>query len=49
MNIQAFEGLAPGLKKNTSLEILDFSYNRISDACGGFIAKIMQEQAEMRD
>jgi len=43
INAVALEELGSGLKSNTSLEILDLSYNQISDECGGMIAKILQE------
>ena len=38
-----FEILGAGLKNNSSLEVIDFSYNSISDECGGLLAKIIQE------
>lgn len=41
MNNQAFEELGMGLKLNSSLEIIDFSYNSIKDDCGGQLAKII--------
>ena len=43
MNYEAFEQLGPGLKHNSSLEIIDFSFNSISDELGGLLAKIIQE------
>ncbi|CDW82224.1 UNKNOWN [Stylonychia lemnae] len=46
---QAIEMLQPGLKMNQSLEVIDFSCNGITDDCGGLLAKIVQEQSEMRD
>jgi Ran GTPase-activating protein (RanGAP) involved in mRNA processing and transport len=45
----AFEELVTGLKNNKSLEIIDFSYNDISDDCGAVLARMIQEQSEMRD
>ena len=41
INHFVLEDLQPGLKKNSSLECLDFSYNGISDDCGSLIAKIV--------
>jgi Ran GTPase-activating protein (RanGAP) involved in mRNA processing and transport len=49
LNFQAFEDLGKGLKCNQSLQVIDFSYNDIHDECGGIIAKMIQEQVEMRD
>jgi hypothetical protein len=41
LNYTALEGLGTGLKNNSTLEIIDFSYNGISDKCGGLVAKII--------
>jgi hypothetical protein len=41
MNMLSFEILGTGLKSNSSLEIIDFSYNSITDECGGLLAKIV--------
>jgi hypothetical protein len=43
INHQALEALAPGLKANNSLHVLDLSYNSIPDECGTVLAKIVQE------
>jgi hypothetical protein len=41
MNMLSFEILGTGLKNNSSLEVIDFSYNLITDECGGLLAKIV--------
>lgn len=49
LTFQAFEDLGRGLRCNQSLEVLDLSYNALQDECGGVVAKMIQEQVEMRD
>ena len=45
----AFEALVPALDKNTSMEILDLSYNFMGDDMACYIAKIIANQSERRD
>lgn len=49
INNVAFECLVPALQKNTSLEILDMSYNYMGDEMAWYIAKIISNQSERRD
>ena len=41
--------IADAMKVNTSIEVLDFSYNDISDANGDLIARIVSNQTQNRD
>jgi hypothetical protein len=45
----AFEFLVPALDKNTSIEILDLSYNYMGDDMACYIAKIISNEWERRD
>lgn len=45
----AFDYMVPALLKNTSLEILDLSYNFMGDEMASYIAKIISNQSERRD
>ena len=49
VNNITFDYLVPALQKNTSLEILDLSYNYMGDEMAWYIAKIISNQSERRD
>jgi len=41
--------LTPGITNCASLQVLDFSYNSMSDFCGAQFLKVLRTQADMRD
>lgn len=49
LNQQIMEDLTPGLINCASLQIMDFSYNNMSDTTGMMLAKILRQQSQMRD
>ena len=49
VNNVAFEQLVPALNKNTSLEILDLSYNYMGDDMACYISKIISNECERQD